>query len=396
MSQANTVDTQLAMAKEQEWGVTPSSPIFQKLRITGESLNGNFTTVTSQELRPDRNVTDVTPVAANAGGGINIEMSYGTFDDLLAALLFNEWQGNALTNGPSENLQSFTLEKRFTTDRGTYEYFRYAGMVPNSMTLNLGVDGIITGSFDFMGKREEADSTLIPGATYQEPTTSKVLNATDDFVSFSLGGEMGNYVSSMTLTISNNLRSQRAVGHFEGIGVGTGQFAVTGSMSVYFKSRALYDKFIKGEAVAFSFILGEEGGKQYKFTLPKLKFSSVAVQAGGTGQDLMQEMQFQGVITTDIGGTIRIERAVGVAPAQVAATGVGLDMTTLSLEVGNSGTLIATVQPDNATNKNVTWESDNTAIATVSGGVVTGVAVGTATITATTGSHTATCEVIVA
>ena len=81
----------------------------------------------------------------------------------------------------------------------------------------------------------------------------------------------------------------------------------------------------------------------------------------------------------------------------VAVTGVTLDPTSTTLTVGNTETLTATVTPTNATNKSVTWSSSDTNVATVSNGVVTAVAPGTATITATTtdGSYTATCTVTV-
>ena len=89
----------------------------------------------------------------------------------------------------------------------------------------------------------------------------------------------------------------------------------------------------------------------------------------------------------------------------VAVTGVSLDQTTLDLtEGGSTATLTATVAPDDASDKTVTWASDNTAVATVDGsGVVTPVGAGTATITvtATNGTNdtsddkTATCTVTV-
>jgi uncharacterized protein YjdB len=86
-----------------------------------------------------------------------------------------------------------------------------------------------------------------------------------------------------------------------------------------------------------------------------------------------------------------------VPPADTAVTGVTLDKTTLELGVGKGAKLTATVAPADATNKAVTWSSDNTAVATVNGGVVTGVAAGTATITVTTadGNKTTTCPVTV-
>ena len=76
---------------------------------------------------------------------------------------------------------------------------------------------------------------------------------------------------------------------------------------------------------------------------------------------------------------------------------VSLDKTNITLTEGDSETLTATVYPDNSTNKNVSWKSSNTSVATVNNGVVTALKAGTATITVTTedGRKTASCQVIV-
>ena len=78
-------------------------------------------------------------------------------------------------------------------------------------------------------------------------------------------------------------------------------------------------------------------------------------------------------------------------------TSVSLNKSELSLYTGESETLAATVSPDTATDKTVTWSSSDDAIATVENGEVTAKAAGTATITVTTtdGSHTAACTVTV-
>ena len=78
----------------------------------------------------------------------------------------------------------------------------------------------------------------------------------------------------------------------------------------------------------------------------------------------------------------------------VTLTGVTLDKSTLSVNVAATATLTATLTPTGATGT-VNWSSDKPAIATVSGGTVTGVAEGTAVITASVGSFSATCTVTV-
>ena len=83
-------------------------------------------------------------------------------------------------------------------------------------------------------------------------------------------------------------------------------------------------------------------------------------------------------------------------PQVIAVSSVSLDKTSVSLNVGESVTLAATVKPDNATNKTVSWSSSNASVASVdASGKVSAVAEGTATITAKAGDKTATCSVTV-
>ena len=105
------------------------------------------------------------------------------------------------------------------------------------------------------------------------------------------------------------------------------------------------------------------------------------------------------IVATDKAGN-RTEKTITVYDGTyvIPVTGVSLDESSITLDVGGNQTLTATVTPEDATNKKVRWSSDNEAVATVSeDGVVTAVAGGTAVITATThdGLFTASCTVTV-
>ncbi len=122
-------------------------------------------------------------------------------------------------------------------------------------------------------------------------------------------------------------------------------------------------------------------GSNYTFTLSNVKgvIYALCTVDGGTNYDV--------VVSTVPGGD------------PIPVTGVTLTPPTANVSINGTQQLTGTVLPINATNKSVTWSSSNTGVATVSsGGLVTGVAVGSATITVTTqdGNYTATSAITVA
>lgn len=103
-------------------------------------------------------------------------------------------------------------------------------------------------------------------------------------------------------------------------------------------------------------------------------------------------------ITATVDGVSATTDAITVTTPVVKVSSVSLSASNLKLAVGGEpSTLTATVEPNNATNKNVSWSSSDPEVATVADGVVTPVKAGAATITVTTedGEYSATCKVTV-
>jgi uncharacterized protein YjdB len=102
------------------------------------------------------------------------------------------------------------------------------------------------------------------------------------------------------------------------------------------------------------------------------------------------------IVKTEDGG-MTASCSVNVADKKYPVTGVALDKSSIELTEGDVAALTATITPSNATNKNLIWSTDNSAVATVKDGKVTAVAKGTAKITVTTedGGKTAICSVTV-
>lgn len=103
------------------------------------------------------------------------------------------------------------------------------------------------------------------------------------------------------------------------------------------------------------------------------------------------------IYTSTSASTALIAKWIKNEEENVSVTGVEITPTSSEIKVGGTATITATVKPNNATNKNVTWSSSDIDVATVSNGVVTGKSEGTATITATTvdGNYTAEATITV-
>ena len=122
--------------------------------------------------------------------------------------------------------------------------------------------------------------------------------------------------------------------------------------------------------------------------------SSVTIKMGGADiTSSAYNASTRVVSIASVTGNVTITATAVVAT--VAVSSVSLNKSTLSLTEGSSETLTATVLPSNATNKTVTWTVSPSGYATVSGGVVKAVKVGSCTVTATAGGKSATCAVTV-
>lgn len=146
-------------------------------------------------------------------------------------------------------------------------------------------------------------------------------------------------------------------------------------------------------------ILVAEGDKLSKPEEPKKEnFKFVGWYLNDTEYDFNQEVKESFTIIAKWKEDKKDEnKTEEVKGNDVSVEGISLNKTSLSLNKGNTETISATVSPNNASNKNITWTSSNTTVATVDGnGKITGTGKGNTTITATSSNgKTATCAVTV-
>lgn len=91
MALASSNRAQVRFIPEATFGVTPNTGNCINLRATGETLAYEIQTTNSQEIRSDRQITDVVQTGASTSGGINIEFSAQEYDPFIEAVLQGTW-----------------------------------------------------------------------------------------------------------------------------------------------------------------------------------------------------------------------------------------------------------------------------------------------------------------
>lgn len=303
----------LAFVPETTPGVTPATPPYLVARITSEGLNYNATTTLSNELNPDRQVTDVIVSGGSSGGDVGFEMSRNDwFEEMLAAVLGNEWDAtlpDRLEVGPL--LKTYTVEKRFTVDAAAplYDFHRIIRAAVDAMALNFTPGGPNTGSVTILGGTYSRGDAEIVGSTYADPGTKPVMIGSDVFpikITIDATDYIGWCLSTMTVNFKNNARAIECLGTVGAAEVVLGRFESEVSAQIYIQDATseLMDAFLLGEEIAFEFTVADSLGNSYLFQFPRIRVASAQQVAGGTNTDVVLAVTMQALVTL-----------TGVAPA---------------------------------------------------------------------------------
>ena len=150
---------------------------------------------------------------------------------------------------------------------------------------------------------------------------------------------------------------------------------------------------IEGQTIKLTATVLPENATNKTATWTSSKTDIATVAADGTVSGISAG-------TADITATVEGKSATVTLTVEadvVAVTGVSFPGTLITTYIGGTTTPVVNIAPENATDKTVTWTGGDPAVATINAttGVITGIGIGTTTITVTTndGGHTATCSV---
>lgn len=363
-----------AYVEEVTQGVTPATG-WKELIRTSYGLGPTQNTAENNEISQTRMSQGTTATTIDVAGEIGQKWRYaGAIDDFLESCFGKRWASNVLTVGDERITYSVAS---FASDVLVSSIARGAQVA--SMAFTFGTDDDITVATNMTAIGWEGKVDATPYFSSAAPEANAKRFNFKNFTSLTLDGveatpENGTCISAMDLTFDNNVQTQRCInnGAFVGNVIPT-TFSATGSITVAW-SAASYELWIKqqtGDAIAVSFTI-ENGDGRYTITLPEMEVNGDWPDGAATD-----------VIEVELTVSARRTPPTITRAPFVAVDSVSIAPATVSIAVAATSQLTATALPSGASQA-VTWSSSDPAKATVSStGLVTGVAIGSAVITAT-------------
>jgi hypothetical protein len=271
-------------------------PILERpLAITKDAIE-------SEKLRGDRQVEDFRHGNKSVSGDISCELEYEAFEDMLEAALCGTWTTDVLKAGTTR--RSFTFERKFG-DLATPEYHRYTGCEVNSMALSVSPNAMVGLTFSVIGKDLTTNTTQVASSTYSADAGNSPF---DSFTgSINEGGSSIATVTALEMTLENGIEPLFSVGSQTTNRPAIGKSRVTGTLTTYFESKALYEKFLNETSSNIALTLTDLAGNDYLIELGNVKYNSGQPDVSGEGA-ITIAMEFVGLYDSSDASNIVITR----------------------------------------------------------------------------------------
>lgn len=259
------------IAKETVPGTTPVSPNWQVLRFNSNTLTPTPTLDESEEITDSRvgQGSDITEISIT--GEISGNLSFGTFDELLEAAFYGEWDDDVLTVG--EKRTTFSISKSFR-DAGVYHLFKGAHV--SSMTLDVPETGGVTLGFEMSCMDYDDAQSAFATSASPATTTPRMTSLAVGTVKIdgqSMDGQA--CVSAITMNLNNHLRERPCLGN-EAMGPAAlieTEAEITGTLTLAWsvKSWEIWKNQLTRKTLSVEFPITDSLGNKYVFNFPAIE-----------------------------------------------------------------------------------------------------------------------------
>lgn len=289
---------------ETTYGVTPTSPTMLPIRNTGANLALTRNALEDAEINPNRQMKNMRSGNKQVSGDISFQLSYGDFDDFLAAVMCDDW-----TSGPPDTLvvgstlNSFTVEDRFTDIN---QYLVYTGIVMDQFKLSVqpgDTGAYVTGSFSTIGKDQSVSGTSL--GTPSASSGNSPFSTCDGTIK--VGGNPVQIFNSMEFTIANNIASNFVIGDCSVDSLTLGQMQCTGTLGAFFEDATYLNNFINEDDIELELVLTDLDSNSLTFNFPRVRLTTAT--PGNEEQSINLSLEFTALYDATDTTTLTISRS---------------------------------------------------------------------------------------
>jgi len=278
---------------------------FTKLRYNTHGLKVPIATLESQEIRADREVSDLRHGGRHAMGPIDVDLCFADHDDLIEAALFSTFGTDSITIGVTPQYLSIE-DGQLDID----EYQMYQDMLCTTMRLSAAPNSIVTASFAMVGTNAAALTTSTGGGTAVAASTNQPFDSWNGSI-FDNEGETGTEIASITafeMTIENGISPNFSVGQQTPLNLQYGRGRVTGQLTAHFEDQIWINRFLGESITPIILNMTDPGGNVMEFRMERTKFTDADRPVAGEGARLIT-LPFAALLDASIGSALQITKA---------------------------------------------------------------------------------------
>jgi hypothetical protein len=279
MAIANGARSQIAYVPEVTWGTTPGTPAMIALPYVSFGMNLTKEVYEDDSIQADRMLRHSVHGNKLVSGPLACNYSADDFDPLLESLFNDAFTLDVLKTG--------TTQKSLTIEQGSLDiaqYSVYTGVVANKLTVSVPVNGLVTATFDLIGKAGTISGTALDATVTPAVASQPFFHAGGTFKE---GGSTVGMLTSIEFSVDNGGAANYALGGTTAANLSIGMSKVSGTVTAYFEDASLVNKFINGTPSSLEFTL-TDGVSSHTYKMGNVKYNGATKSVAGQGPILVQ------------------------------------------------------------------------------------------------------------
>jgi len=274
----------LGFISEVTFGTTPTTPTLTTLPINSHSLDLTKATLTSAEIRADRQVAVLRHGNRNIAGDIDVDFRAEDFDALLEAAFFGTISTGVLKVGTTKKFM--TIEDQA---QDISQFRTFTGCMVSSMEMSIKPNAITTAKFSIAGKDMVQSGTSVSADPFDPDSGTQPMDSFSGLMKE--GGSSSAILAGVDFKIDNSLKPVFVLGSPTTPSMEYGLAVVTGTLTAYYQDATIINKFINETETSLEFNV-TDGVNNYQFKMPKVKYTGAAVPVANP-QSRMVTLPFQ-------------------------------------------------------------------------------------------------------